>query len=394
MATYPLSTLGPTVSSSGISAPLYTDIYNSLVATFQSIYGSDIYIAPDSQDGQWLAALAKAINDSNQAAISVFQSFSPSYAQGTDLSSLVKINGLKRLTPTNSQAVGNVGGTAGTEVLNGVVKDVNGHMWGLPSSVTIGISGTTSVTVVAQSPGAVSASIGQINTIYNPQSGWQTFTNTAAATVGNPLELDGALRSRQTKSVALPASAIIDSIAANVANVPGVGRSYIYENATGSTDGNGVPAHSISPIVDGGSVSLVGQAIALVKPPGIQTYGTTSYVSTDPLGLPVTINFFELTEVPIYYAVTLKALTGYVSSTGVALINALAAFTAALQIGEDVYTSQASAVASLGGALGATFYIVTFDLGIAPSPSGTSNIVIAFNAATSCVAANIQLTVT
>ena|ERR1700758_3633904 len=394
MANYPLPTLAPTISSTGISAPLYNDIYNSLIATFQSIYGSDIYVSADSQDGQWIAALASAINDCNQAAIAVFQSFSPSYAQGTNLSSLVKLNGLQRLVPTNSQAVGNVGGTAGTIILNGVVSDVNGNMWGLPPSVTIGISGTTAVTVTAQAPGAISAAIGQISTIYNPQLGWQTFTNTSNATVGAPLESDGLLRVRQGISTSLPASSIIDAIAAAVANVQGVGRSYIYENATGATDGNGVPAHSIAPIVEGGSVSAVGQAIALIKPPGIQTYGTTTYTSTDPLGLPVVINFYELTEVPIYYAITIKALAGYVSTTGTALINALTAFTAALAIGEDVYYSQASAVASLGGVLGATFYISSFALGTSPGPSGTSNLVIAYNAAASCSASNIQLSVT
>ena len=391
--TYPLATLGPTISSTGISAPLFNDIYNSLIATFQGIYGSDIYVDPDSQDGQWIAAIASAINDCNQAAISVFQSFSPSYSQGTNLSSLVKINGMQRLAPTNSQAVGNVGGTVGTVILNGVVKDVNGNMWGLPPSVTIGISGSTTVTVTAQAPGSIAAGIGQINTIYNPQSGWQTFTNTAAATVGNPLETDGALRIRQSNSTAIPARSIIDAIAANVANVPGVGRSYIYENATGATDSNGVPAHSIAPIVEGGSVTLIGQAIALEKPPGIQTYGTTQYISVDQVGLPTTINFFELMEVPIYYAVTIQPLNGYVSTTGVALMNALAAFTAALGIGEDVYASQASAVASLGGSLGATFYISTFYLGTSASPTGTGNVTIAYNAAASCTAANIQLSV-
>jgi len=391
--TYPLATLGPTISSTGISAPLFNDIYNSLIATFQGIYGSDIYVDPDSQDGQWIAAIASAINDCNQAAISVFQSFSPSYSQGTNLSSLVKINGMQRLAPTNSQAVGNVGGTVGTVILNGVVEDVNGNMWGLPPSVTIGISGSTTVTVTAQAPGSIAAGIGQINTIYNPQSGWQTFTNTAAATVGNPLETDGALRIRQSNSTAIPARSIIDAIAANVANVPGVGRSYIYENATGATDSNGVPAHSIAPIVEGGSVTLIGQAIALEKPPGIQTYGTTQYISVGQVGLPTTINFFELMEVPIYYAVTIQPLNGYVSTTGVALMNALAAFTAALGIGEDVYASQASAVASLGGSLGATFYISTFYLGTSASPTGTGNVTIAYNAAASCTAANIQLSV-
>jgi len=90
-------------------------------------------VAPDSQDGQWLAALASAINDSNQAAVMVFQSFSPTYAQGVNLSSLVKINGLTRLVATNSTAVGNVVGVAGTVIANGSVADTAGNIWNLPA---------------------------------------------------------------------------------------------------------------------------------------------------------------------------------------------------------------------------------------------------------------------
>jgi hypothetical protein len=65
MATYPLATLACTIDENGISAPSYADILASLQASFQSIYGSDIYIEADSQDGQWLATIAQIINDGN-----------------------------------------------------------------------------------------------------------------------------------------------------------------------------------------------------------------------------------------------------------------------------------------------------------------------------------------
>ncbi len=102
--TYPLPTLGPTVDANGISIPSFNDVYQSLLAIFQSIYGTGIYVAADSQDGQWLAALAKIIDDSNKAAVQVFQGFSPTYSQGVALSSLVKLNGLPRNTATYSSS--------------------------------------------------------------------------------------------------------------------------------------------------------------------------------------------------------------------------------------------------------------------------------------------------
>lgn len=392
--TYPLSTLAPTISSTGITIPSYNDIYQSLIAIMQGIYGSDIYVDPDSQDGQWLAALAQAINNSNQAAVAVYQAYSPTYAQGTGLDSVIKINGLKRDVATNSQAVGNIIGVAGTIITNGVVMDTSSNLWNLPTTVIIPGGGSIEETVTAQSPGSISAGIGQINAIYTPQLGWQSFSNTSAATQGNPVEADGQLRVRQSQSTALPAQSIKEAIYGALSNIPGVTRVTVYENDTDATDANGVSDHTFIPIVQGGDANAIANAIYILKPPGIQTGGTTTIVITDQLGLVTPINFDVLTLVPIYYAVTIKALAGYVSTTGDALIAALVAFTNALGIGDDVYQSQVAAVASLGGALGATFYIVDFYLDITAVPVSTANIAIAYNAAASGLTANTGLTVT
>jgi uncharacterized phage protein gp47/JayE len=395
MPTYPLATLAPTVSSSGISTPQYADIYQSLLASFQQIYGADIYVTPDSQDGQLLAIIAQAIYDSNQATVTMFQSFAPSFAQGATLSSLVKINGLARLVATNSTAVGNVVGTVGTIITNGAVRDVAGNLWNLPTSVTIPIGGTISVTVTAQVAGTIAAGIGTINQIYNPQLGWQSFSNTTAATPGAAVESDAALRTRQALSTALPALGIKEAIYSAVGAVNGVVRFALYENDTGSTDGNGIPAHSFSIVAQGGTVADITTAIATKKPPGIQTYGSTSNVVYDKFGIPSTINYYVLAQVPIYFVVTIKALTGYVSTTGTEIINAIAAFVNATVIGEDVYLAQCQGAGQLITLPeGQTFYISDFRLGIAPAPTGTSNIVINFNQAATCLAANITLNVT
>ena len=173
----PLSTLAATVGPAGISAPTYADILESLQESFQGIYGSDAYIAPDSQDGQLLALIAAAINDANQMAIKVYQSFSPTYAQGAGLSSLVKINGITRDIPTNSMATGNVVGTPGTIVAGGVVSDANGNLWNVPTT-TIPGGGSISVTVTAQQPGAIVAAAGTINKITTPILGWTSFLST------------------------------------------------------------------------------------------------------------------------------------------------------------------------------------------------------------------------
>lgn len=394
MATYPLPTLAPTISSTGISIPSYSDIYQSLIESFKLIYGSSIYVSPDSQDGQWIGVIAKAIFDSNQTAVNCYQSFAPTYAQGAGLSSLVKLNGLSRNSATNSTAVGNVVGVAGTVILSGIVKDANGNLWNLPSTVTIPIGGLITVTVIAQQVGNIFAASGTINQIASPQLGWQSFVSTSDAVVGAPIESDATLRARQAISTSLPALGILESIYAAVGNVAGVIRWTIYENATSTTDGNGIPAHSISAVVSGGDILAVASAIAGRKPPGIQTYGTTSATVYDTFGFGIPINFFELTNVPVYFAITIKALPGYTSAIGSELINSLVSFVNSLAIGEDVYQSQAMAAASLINLPdGQTYYISSLYLGLASNPSSSTNLVIAFNSAAQTSSSNIILTV-
>jgi uncharacterized phage protein gp47/JayE len=394
MATYPLATLAPTIDASGISAPPYSDIYKSLLATFRSIYGQDIYVAPDSQDGQWIAVLAKVIDDSNQAAVTLFQSFSPTYAQGAELASLVKINGITKKVPTNSEAIGLAIGQAGSLITNGVVRDVSGNLWNLPASVTIPVSGEIEVTVVAQETGAINAAPNAINVIQNPQFGWQSFSNTFAATPGAPVESDTQLRARQTISTSLPALAILEAISAAIGAVPDVTRFLVYENDTSTANPDGIPAHTICAVVSGGDVASVTAAIYSRKPPGIQTYGAVSGTVYDRYGLPTVINYAPLDEVPIFFSISLKALQGYVSTTADAIRQALVSFLNALQIGTDVYASQCLAVAGLPGQTGSdTFYITDFLLGVTASPSGTGNITITFDQAATCEVANIAILV-
>jgi uncharacterized phage protein gp47/JayE len=395
--TYPLATLAPTIGTNGITIPTYNDVYQSMIAIFQNIYGSDIYIAPDSQDGQMIAAFSKAINDSNVAAVALFNSFSPSYATGAQLSSLVKINGLTRLVATNSSAVGNVIGQAGTIIANGMVQDTNGNIWNLPATVMIPGGGSIAVTVIAQAPGAIAATIGSINQIVNPQLGWQSFSNTVQATTGSPVETDAALRLRQQASVSLPALGIIQALSAAIGNIAGVNRFLIYENATGAADANGVPANSIAVIAEGGSAAAIAQAIYNKKSPGCRTYGTTTVGIIDSKGNLNNINFFAMVEQPIYVSLTIQHLTGYVSTTATAIINAITAFINSLAIGQDVYYSQLYGVASLAGQVAAgseNFYITALTLGTAPAPVGTANIIIPYNqAAQMASSANVVLTV-
>ena len=372
-----MSTLAPIISDTGISTLSYQEVYDTLVTNFKLIYGSDIYISADSQDGQWLAIIAKAIFDCNNVAVTVYQSFSPTFSQGAMLSSMVKINGITRNSSGYSTATCIVVGTVGTTILAGIAQDTNGNLWNLPTRVIIGISGSETINVTCQMAGAIIALAGTINVIGNPQYGWQSITNPADAAIGAPVETDAALKLRQSLSVALPSQTVMDGILSSIANVSGVTRYTGYSNDTAITDSNGVPAHSMAIVVYGGSSTDIANVIALKKMPGSQTYGTTAITVYSSYGYPTIINYSQLAIIPIYFDITIVKLAGYLTTTDAAIKTALMIFIDNLDIGEDVYISQAQASASLIGlGVGQTFYITSFKMGTSPSPSGTSNIAI------------------
>lgn len=392
-----MATIAAQVLPTGIVSPDYANILQQIRILYWSIYGSDADLGDDTQDGQFLGILAQLLYDNNQMAVAIYNAFSPSTAQGVGLSSVVKNNGLRRLVPTNSQVPVVIVGQVGTQILNGQIgDDLNlGTTWNLPAVVDIPVGGTVTVTATAANVGSVAAAPDTLTVMLTPTRGWQTVTNPDAATTGEPVESDAELRLRQSRSVALPALTILESIYAAVAAVQGVGRLAVLENDDDVPDADGIPAHNICVIVSGGDVTQVAGAIASKKAPGPGTFGTTEVVVVDQKGVPNTIRFFELTAVPITIEIDITALSGYVSTTGDLIINNDVAFVNALDIGEDSYLSRLYSPTNLGGiGLGATFVVTAIRQSRDAGPPTAANVVIAFNEAATCVAANVTLNVT
>lgn len=395
MTTYPLPTLAAQVTPTGITAPTYEEIFLSLQASYRAIYGQDVYLEPDSQDGQWLAIHAAAINDSNAAAIAVYNSMSPATAKDAALSNNVKINGIRRLSPTNSTADLDIVGQAYLTILNGVAIDSLEQRWLLPASVVIPSGGMVTVTATAEQLGDIAAGAGTITTIGTPTRGWQSVTNVLAATPGAPVELDGELRVRQAQAVAISAITPTAAVASAVANLSGVTRSKAYENDTDAADGNGIPEHTICMVVEGGDAVEIATAIRLKKTAGTGTYGTTTETVNDSAGVPLAIHFFRPTIKNILAEIDITGLPGFVSPTEDVIKQAVADFINARTIGDDLYVFNVSSAAALdNGPLSSTFYVTSVRLAISPGSPSFGNIAIAFNEAPAITLAHITLTVT
>lgn len=393
--TYPLSTLACTVAATGITAPPYSDIWLSLQASYKAIFGTDAYVDPDSQDGQLLGIVARAISDCNDQTIAVYNSFGPGTAQGVALDSRIKQNGLARLVPTNSQANVLLVGQVGAVISNGVVADTANNLWNLPASVTIPIAGQILVTATAQQKGAISAAVGAINKIQTPTLGWQSVTNPTVAATGNPVETDAALRQRQARSVALTSIDTMEAITAALLALTGVTAVQAYENDTSVTDANGLPPKSVAFVVLGGDANEIGKAIADKKTPGAATYGTTSVPVTNDVGITRLINYFVPTPKTIKVAVTVHPMTsGWTVAIGDSLRAAIVAYINAMASGDDVERARLYLPAQLYGAADSLTYNVTsLQIAISPGAVGNSDLVIAFNERPVTTLADVVLTV-
>lgn len=333
------------IDAAGIHAPPYDDILNYFLGQYQSIYGADAYVENDAQDLQMLGVFSQAIHDANSATIAAYNAFSPGTAQGAGLSSVVKINGIKRLIPSNSFVDLVCVGQAGKPIVNGIAVDGNNNRWFLPSPLTIPISGQLVVTAIAEFSGAVTGVAGTINQIGTPTQGWQSVVNLSDASIGAPIELDAQLRQRQTVSTMLPSLAVLDGIVGAIEALPGVTRVQPYENNTSLFDSNGIPDHSIAIVVEGGSAQSIGDLILLKKTPGTGTYGTTMVTSLDTNGNPNAIHFFRPTDISITAVITLTPLVGYVTAVGSAVVAAVINALVKLPIGADVVRTRLIAAA-------------------------------------------------
>lgn len=377
------------VDATGLHTPDYPTTLAYYTAATQAIFGSDIYLGPDSQDGQYISIFALSAFDCCQVAQAVYNSYSPLTAVGQALSTQVKINGIARDVATYSSVDLYLVGQVGTTITNGIALDTLNQQWLLPATVIIPLSGDVTVTATAQNAGAVTAAPNTVTTIFTPTLGWQTVNNPAASVAGAPVETDAELRIRQTLSVAQPALTVFESTVGFVASVPGVTRFQGYENDTNVTDANGIPPHSIAIVAEGGDSVAIAQAIWDKKTPGTGTYGTTSETIYDIYGIPDVINFFRPTVATIGVQINITPLAGFASTT-VALIQAsVASYINSLPIGQDVLISRVYPPANLTGTPeGATYDIAdpTTDLQLAKNGGGyaPANITLTFIEVATC----------
>lgn len=368
------------IDDSGFHVADYEDFLTYHQDAFKTIYGQDINLDADSQDGQLCAHFAQTNYDLAMICAATFNNYSPSTAAGEGLSRQVKINGLKRQSATKSTVDLLITGTAGTGINNGQVKDASDNTWILPSLITIPVGGSITVTATAENDGPIRAAVNTVTKIATPMEGWISVTNPSEAVPGRKTETDAELRARQTQSTSLPAVGPLVSIKGNVLSVAGVTQAEVYENDTDETDANGIPAHSICAVVEGGDSQAIAETLRRFKAVGVGTYGTTNITVTDEQSVPIVINFFRPTIIHVKVKVTLRPLTGYSSTYADEIKQEIVEYINSLGIGSTVYLSKLYVPANLVASdHDSSFDVVGITIGKGDGDQQAANITAAFN---------------
>ena len=325
----------PYIDEAGLHISSYNDIRDSLVEEMRAIYGNDIYLDNDSQDYQMICAFALMAYDVQQALLLAYNNISPATATGTGLDRVVALNGIRRAAASYSTCLVKLTGTAGTTISNGVVQDSRGIQWRLPKSVTISNDGTATALATCTTIGRITAATGDINTIVTPTRGWTSVINGVPAIAGVNQETDSALRAKQRISTANPSNTVFEGTIGAIANVDGVVRYAAYENDT-DTERDGLPPHSITMVVDGGTDQDVAQAIYLHKTPGCYTNGDIEVNVSGSL-TEIPIRFYRPHYVDVAVKVSIKTLTGYTDATASQIKANIYDYINGLAIGETLY---------------------------------------------------------
>jgi uncharacterized phage protein gp47/JayE len=344
-------------------------------ALARSLFGEGINTEAPSKLGQYIGATSERESEVWDLAQASYSARDPDQAQGASLEILSGITGAYRDAARRSTVVATLGGVAGTVIPLGKVASVTGTgvRFRTLAEATVGGGGTVLVSMEAEVTGPLPAPAGTLTVIETPVAGWTTVTNAADATLGAAAMTDPALRVKRVLTLAKSGSATLAAIVAEVATVADVTTVLGFENDTAGVV-DGMPAHSIEILVQGGDQDLIAAAIWRSKSAGIQSHGTTTVVVVDAAGVSHDVKFTRPTAKNVYIVVGLSKDATYPVDGDAQVKAALVAYGAAhYVVGGDVYARTLIApVLSIAG----VYNVPQMFIGLAPAPGTEATIVI------------------
>lgn len=297
----------------------------------------------------------------------VYDSRDRNNAKGIQLDTLLQLRGQQRQIATNSRVPGFLTGDPGTNIPANrrVQGGAQSAIWRLLEDVTLDANGEATATFEAVETGAITALVGEVNTILTPVTGWDAVTNLVAATAGFEREDDAAVLDKILEEDArvgeLSPAATREAIKDAVPAIKGV---VVLNNITlapMTVASRQIPARSMNVVVHPNTLTedektAVLKAIYISSPP-IQRIGTDvsgNVVAEDGASVPVAFDWADELSVDVIIQVQLKP--GFkIEDIRTQLTDAIEAHVATLNIGESLTLLHISClIAGINGIKGAT----------------------------------------
>jgi len=309
-----------TFDSNGLIVAQSPELVADFTNDMQLIYGNDINVGSNSPDGQLINIVSQFGTDLREFLLSLVSSFDPDQAQGVILDQRVAINNIVRqggtytivpVSITVSQPVTLQGLDANIQDPNGTgftISDSSGNNYILINTTSF-TAGTSTAYFRAQNVGQVEVLSNSLTNIVTYVLGVASVNNPTGPTqVGQDQETDMELKIRRTKSTSVNSQGFIDGLVASLLALPNVSNASVYQNTGSSVDSNGIPAHGIWVIVNGGSSSDIVNTMYAYNT-GCSMKGSQSGSVTTVSG-DVEIMYYDTpAEVDLYVKANIKTLS-------------------------------------------------------------------------------------
>lgn len=265
------------INEKGLVIERLDSILSRFSDNLRGIYGADINLSPDTQDGQMVGIYSQGLADLNEAIAEVYAMSDPTKAVGTWLDIQLKYVGSTRIRPKYSYLNSvEVNTQVGTIFPSGyTVKDKNQNEWVLVDSTTAA-SNKVILQFRSSEYGAFDLAADEPLTAKTIVLGVGTITNKANAELGNLKESDPSTLARFLRSYQQNNINDVEGLEGALLNLPDVRDVIIYENWTDTVDAKGVKGHSINAVIVGGNDLEIAKTIQLKKTMGCGLQGNTT----------------------------------------------------------------------------------------------------------------------
>lgn len=302
----------------GLVTQSLEEIRADFTEKFRNIYGTDINIEQNSADGQFINLMAQEKKDTLDLITQFYNNLDADAVIGIAQDVLYKLNGVIRkdftysyclIYVTITDAVTLQGLDDDIDNPDGVgytVTDGNGNRWILAATQEFDTSGKYLLNFRAAKLGAVTAAANTINIMETVLRGVASVNNPANNYItGGVEESDSAYRTRRNRSMSVPTQGFDESTESQLLTMTDVIDCKVYDNRS-NEEKNGIPAHGVWVIVEGGTPSEIARVIYNNIPPGIPMKGEQSVLVSKLNGDVEEIHYEVPTPVNLYLKATIR----------------------------------------------------------------------------------------